>query len=147
MCCSSGVNSTRAVRIKSVALHPRDESEAAQSTAAPKPKPLGSNTPSSRPSKSKKPRNDQDHDWQLELCSQCFIRHQTREVVYVQHPNGEVQSFHGGRQKGRGKANACPKFVRALNDDELKAWNSAKRAMQRGGELQALYEQIKRGNK
>jgi hypothetical protein len=29
-----------------------------------------------------------------------------------------------------------------LNDDELKSWNSKKRAMQRGGELYALYEKI-----
>jgi phage FluMu protein gp41 len=134
----AGVNSTRAVRIKSVALHPRDES-AAPSIAALNSKPVGSDTPSSRPSKSKAPRTDKD--WQLELCSQCWIRKQTKEVVYVQHPNGESQSFHGGRQRA-GNAQACPKFVRALDESELKKWNSAKRAMQRKGELQELYEQI-----
>lgn len=135
----------RSVHIKSVALVPhRGDANSTPRPSTAKRAASRTSTPNSaRGNKSKNARTEHDHDtnWKLELCSQCFMRHETKEVVYLEQPNGESQSFHGGRQKA-GKAHTCINFVSQLTTGERATWKVKLRAMSRSGELRAMYDQL-----
>jgi hypothetical protein len=137
--------SVRRVRIKSAALCPRSPCQGDIDGAAQRvPSNLGKRAAgSNRTPPSHRGHKDAriQQDWKLEICSQCFIRHQTKEIVYVEHPDGQSVSLHGGRQSG-GKTHLCPRFASKLTLAESRKWATDLQGIKRRGELRDLYEQF-----
>lgn len=80
-------------------------------------------------------------NYKLELCAECLVRRGIQKVVYVEFPDGESSSFHGGRQNGR-KGVVCPESnMLSLTKDEKAKRRAILQTMRRAGEMQALYEQ------
>ena len=136
----AGSKAVRSVFVSSVALAPRDTNvplagpnkRAHEAVAA---------SPESRKVAKKVTAAQQDH--KLELCAECLVRRGIKKVVYVEFPDGESSSFHGGRQSGR-KDVVCPcpeSNMLSLTKDEKAKRRAILQTMRRAGELQALYEQ------
>lgn len=101
-------------------------------------------SPRAPPSHQKKPKLPKHgkQKWKMELCSQCYIRHKSLEVVYVEFEDGKSEEIHSARQYGRYPAK-CKKFVSALNEQEKVAWKLALQTMKRNGKWEELYEATK----
>jgi len=124
----------RPVIVKSVALEPA-AAETRGELQHPKP------TPPAKASKRRKATRP-TKQWKLELCSQCYIRHNRLEPVYVEFGDGRSsKTFHNGRQNG-GKVGRCPRFASKLTVVEKDKWKVAMRQMQRDGRLQELYDSV-----
>merc|ERR1712086_379057 len=78
----------------------------------------------------------------MELCSQCYIRHKSLEVVYVEFEDGQSKLMHSARQNGRYAAK-CKRFVSALTDQEKAEWRAALQTMKRNGKWGELHQKTK----
>ena len=61
-------------------------------------------------------------------------------IVFIQHPDGSSEEFHGGRQNGS-KTKSCPLVQSDLSKDEKTVWKRAMQKLQRDGKLLELYEE------
>ena len=77
----------------------------------------------------------------LYMCPRCYIRKdKALTIVFIQHPDGSSEEFHGGRQNGS-KTKSCPLVQSDLSKDEKTVWKRAMQKLQRDGKLLELYEE------
>jgi len=128
-------NEIRKVIIRSKDLEAAVEQEASNTSKR---------APSAPPSQQKESKvaKHSKGKWKMELCSQCYIRHKSLEVVYVEFEDGQSKLMHSARQNGRHAAK-CNKFVSALTDQEKADWKLALQTMKRNGKWDELYQNTK----
>jgi len=134
----AGSKAVRSVFVSSFALAPRDTNVP---LAGPNKRAHEAVVSSPESRKVAKTITATQQNYKLELCSECLVRRGIKKVVYVEFPDGESSSFHGGRQNGR-KDVVCPESnMLSLTKDEKAKRRAILQTMRRAGELQALYEQ------
>jgi hypothetical protein len=134
----AGSKAVRSVFVSSVALAPRDTNVP---LAGPNKRAHEAVVASPESRKVAKTITATTQNYKIELCAECLVRRGIKKVVYVEFPDGESSSFHGGRQNGR-KDVVCPESnMLSLTKDEKAKRKAILQTMRRAGELQALYEQ------
>lgn len=106
--CFGGSQVAKVVRVRSVVLEPKAVNQ-----------PLG------------------ESEFKVEFCAQCWVHHQKLEVVYVKHPDGSVEEFHGGRQFG--SKSKCPRVVQGLTTKQKQEWKLKMQEMRRKRKVHEIY--------
>ena len=123
------------MQIRSVLIKCASLNQSAPVGRAPKRPPQARGSPANRAKKSAKT------GWKVELCPRCYIRKDNAlTIVFIQHPDGSSEEFHGGRKNGS-KTKSCPLVQSDLSKDEKTVWKRAMQKLQRDGKLLELYEE------